>query len=152
QYADIVTGYCTYPHIDMFQTGERAARTLRAMLEKRAEPTLVWRYVPILSQILNQTPARQPMKDIMDAALEAERSGLVLNASIFAGFPLADTPYTGLSIVLVADKARQAQANELLDRLADIAWQRRADFITDYEPFPATLARAVQLDGAPVLL
>lgn len=152
QNADIVTGYCTYPHIDVYETGERAARTLRAMLEKRAEPVLVWRHLPMLSHILNQSPARQPMKDIMDMAMEAERTGRVLNASVFSGFPLSDTPYTGLSIVLVTEKQKEADALALLDNLADMAWQRRADFITDYEPFQETLARAALLDGAPVLL
>lgn len=152
QHADIVTGYCTYPHIDVYQTGERAARTLRAMLEKRVEPTLVWRRLPMLTQILNQSPSRQPMKDIMDLALDAERSGRVLNASVFAGFPLADTPYTGLSIVLVADKENEADAIELLDELAEMAWQRRADFITDYEPFEQTLAKAAGLTDGPVVL
>ncbi len=151
-HADIVTGYCTYPHVDVYQTGERAARTLRAMLEHRVEPTLVWRRLPMLTQILNQTPARQPMKDIMEIAVEAERCGQVLNASVFVGFPLADTPYTGLSIVLVAEKGKEAQARALLDRLADMAWQRRADFITDYETYEQTLERAAALQDGPVLL
>ena len=152
KHADIVTGYCTYPHVDVYQTGERAARSLRAMLEKRADPTLLWRRLPMLTQILNQTPARQPMKDIMDLAVEAERSGQVLNASVFAGFPLADTPYTGLSIVLVAEKGKEADAQTLLDRLADMAWQRRAEFITDYEAYDKTLARAAKLQDGPILL
>lgn len=152
RHADVVTGYCTYPHVDVYQTGERAARTLRAMLDKRAEPVLLWRRLPMLTQILNQSPSRQPMKDIMDKACAAESSGRVLNASVFAGFPLADTPYTGLSIVLVADKNKQADAVELLDELADMAWRRRADFITEYDPFEKTLARAALLPDGPVLL
>ena len=152
EHADVVTGYCTYPHVDVYQTGERAARTLRKMLEERIKPVLVWRRLPMLTHILNQTPARQPMKDIMDLAMQAERGGEVLNASIFVGFPLADTPYTGLSIVLVAENGKEAQARVLLDRLADLAWSRRADFITDYEPYAKTLGRAMALEKGPVLL
>lgn len=152
EHADIVTGYCTYPHIDVYQTGERAARTLRAILENRVKPTLLWRRLPMLTQILNQTPARQPMKDIMDLAVEAEQSGQVLNASVFAGFPLADTPYTGLSIVLVAEQGKEAQAQILLDRLADMAWQRRAAFITDYEGYEQTLQHVLKLEDGPILL
>src|SRR5690606_36574292 len=145
-------GYCTYPHVDVYQTGERAAITLHAMLDKRVAPTLVWRRLPMLTQILNQSPARQPMKDIMDMACAAENSGQVLNASVFAGFPLADTPYTGLSIVLGADKNKKASAIELLDKLTEMAWQRRADFITAYDPYETTLAEAAQLSDGPVLL
>jgi len=152
RYADIVTGYCTYPHIDVHQTGARAARTLRAMLEKRAQPTLLWRRLPMLTQILNQSPSRQPMKAIMDAACAAEETGLVLNASVFAGFPLSDVPFAGLSIVLVADADNKARAMELLDELSTLAWDKRSEFITEYEPYPATIAKAAQLDDGPILL
>ena len=42
------------------------------------------------------------MKDIMERALEAQRTGLVLDASVFAGFPMADIPYVGFTVVIVA--------------------------------------------------
>lgn len=152
RHADIVTGYCTYPHVDVYATGERAARTLRAMLEDRARPALMWRRLPMLTQLLNQSPSRQPMKDIMDAAVAAETSGRVLNASIFGGFPLSDIPHTGLSIVLVAEESKKDDAQALLDELSEMAWQRRAAFITEYEPYTDTLARAAALPNGPIVL
>src|SRR5690606_32658156 len=107
--ATVITGYCTYPHIDVYQTGERAGKTLEAILKKEVEPTILWRRLPMLTHMLKQTPALQPMKDIMDRAMAAEASGEVLNASVFGGFPLADIPHVGLSIVLVVDKSKQEQ-------------------------------------------
>ena len=38
--ADIIVGYKTYPHIDMYETGEHAARLLFDMLAGRARPVI----------------------------------------------------------------------------------------------------------------
>src|SRR5512134_2213565 len=40
QNADIVTGYRTYPHVDMYEAGERAGRTLQKMLRGEARPVV----------------------------------------------------------------------------------------------------------------
>lgn len=150
--ATIITGYCTYPHIDVYQTGERAGRTLQALLNGQAEPVILWRRLPMLTHMLRQTPSMQPMKDIMDRAMAAEAAGRVLNASVFGGFPLADIPYVGLSVVLVVDRNRQAEGRALLDELCAMAWERREDFIFPIEPPAESIARAKQLPDGPVVL
>ncbi len=45
--ATIITGYRTYPHIDMADTARRAGRTLRRALAGEVEPTMVWSRRPI---------------------------------------------------------------------------------------------------------
>src|SRR5690606_12320514 len=64
----------------------------------------------------------------------------------------SDIPYTGLSIVLVADESKKDEAQALLDELSNLAWQRRADFILEYEPYAETLAKAATLPEGPILL
>jgi microcystin degradation protein MlrC len=150
--ATVITGYCTYPHIDVYQTGERAGRTLQAILKKEVEPTILWRRLPMLTHMLRQTPALQPMKDIMDRAMAAEANGEVLNASVFGGFPLADIPHVGLSIVLVVDKSKREQGLLLLDELSELAWARRDDFIFPTEPLSDSIAAAKQLAEGPIVL
>ena len=150
--ADAITGYCTYPHIDVYETGARVGRSIRALIEKKSEPVILWRRLPMLTHMLRQTPAMQPMKDIMDRAMQAERDGEVLNASVFGGFPLADIPYVGLSVVIVADKARTDAAQALLDELCDLAWSRRADFVFPTEPVAQSIAYAKTLEEGPVIL
>ncbi len=150
--ATVIAGYCTYPHVDVYETGARAARTLMAALRGQTRPVILWRRLPMLTHMLRQTPRAQPMKDIMDRAMAAEREGEVLNASVFGGFPLADIPYTGLAVVIVADTARQAQAQRLLDELCGMAWERRADFVFPIEPMQASIAHAKGLSEGPVVL
>ncbi|WP_454754323.1 M81 family metallopeptidase [Cupriavidus necator] len=150
--ATVIAGYCTYPHVDVYETGARAARTLMAALRGEAKPVLLWRTLPMLTHMLRQTPRAQPMKDIMDRAMAAERDGEVLNASVFGGFPLADIPHTGLAVVIVADGDRMDTGQRLLDELCGMAWERRADFVFPFEPMQTSVARARELAHWPVVL
>jgi microcystin degradation protein MlrC len=149
--ATVVTGYRTYPHIDMGHTAERAARTLVRAMNGEVQPKMVWGFRPMLTSTLSHTPSRQPMKDIMDRANTAEDSGHVLNASVFGGFPQADIPHLSCSAVIVCDR-RIAEGEILLNQLLDTAWERREAFLYTGEKLSAQVARAKTLDGGPIIL
>ena len=148
--ADVVTGYRTYPHVDTFETGERAASTLFEWIDGGAKPQLVYRRVPMLTHMNCQSPAREPMKTVMDRAIAAEATGEVSNASVFGGFPLADVPEAGLFVAVVADEASAAE--RVADELADLAWKRREAFVYQSEPLSETIAHAKTLGEFPVVL
>jgi microcystin degradation protein MlrC len=150
--ADVIAGYCTYPHVDVYETGARVGRSIRAILEGRSDPVMLWRRLPLLTHMLRQTPSMQPMKDIMDRAMQAERDGEVCNASIFGGFPLADVPGAGLSVVVVTERSHAGRGQQLLDDLCNMAWSRREDFVFPSEPIAQSLAYAKTLADGPVIL
>lgn len=150
--ATVITGYRTYPHIDMRETAARAGRTLLRAMKGDIEPVLVWGNRPMLTHTLKQSPSVQPMKDLMERAMAAERSAEVLNASVFGGFPMADVPHVGLSAVIVADGRAAKEAERLREELLNEAWLRRADFVLQAEPLAASLARAKRLEGGPIVL
>lgn len=153
--ATVITGYRTYPHVDMRETAARAGHTLLRAIQGEIEPVMVWGRRPILSHTLKQSPSIQPMKDIMTRAMAAERGGQVLNASVFGGFPMADTPHVGLCAVIVADRRcaqGEAAAVRLRETLLNEAWRRRADFVFEAEPLASSLARARSLEGGPIVL
>ena len=106
--ATVIAGYCTYPHVDMGDTGQRAGRTMMRALRGEIEPVMVWGSLPMMTSTLVHTPSRQPMKDVMDMAMAAEASGAVLNASVFGGFPHSDIPHISLSAVVVCDRRADA--------------------------------------------
>ncbi|MGE0799665.1 MAG: M81 family metallopeptidase [Lautropia sp.] len=153
--ADVITGYRTYPHVDMSETGERAARTLLAALDGRVKPRTLHAWLPMLTHMNQHSPMFQPMKDIMSRAIRMEAGGEVLNASVFGGFPLADIPWAGLSVVIVADAADEralARAQACCDELAAQAWERRAEFVYRPAPLSQTIAEAKALAEFPVVL
>ncbi|MDR3005097.1 MAG: M81 family metallopeptidase [Acidovorax sp.] len=150
--ATVIAGYCTYPHIDIYHTGARAARTLMAAMRGETRPVLLRRTLPMLTHTLRQSTHDEPMKSLMERVIAAEKNGEVLNASLFGGFPMADISHVGMTIVLVADAKRKEQANQLLDELTQMAWDRRHQFIAELEPLDASIARAKSLKQYPVVL
>src|SRR5258705_7563400 len=149
--ANVIAGYCTYPHVDMGDTGQRAGRTMVRALRGEVEPVMVWGSLPMMTSTLVHTPSRQPMKDVMDMAMAAEALGAVLNASVFGGFPHSDIPHISLSAVIVCD--RRTDAGQVLrDRLLALAWDRRADYLYNGAPLAGQVAHARTLGDGPIVL
>jgi microcystin degradation protein MlrC len=156
--ATVITGYRTYPHVDMTETGERAARVLFQMLEGRARPVMVWDRLPLLSATLRQSPEDPPLAGPMRLARAAEaQDPAILAVSIFPGFPFADSPHTGFTAVAVAD-GDAAAARGLVWRILAGCWRARAGFVGEAEPLAQAVARAARLaeaaegTGRPVVI
>ncbi len=147
---DVIAGYKTYPHIDMYEAGELAGSIVLRALRGEVKPTMVWGNVPILAQTLKMNTDEGAMKAFVDAARMAEREGL-LAASAFGGFPMADIPDAGMSVVIVADGNRK-QAETVRDRILSIAWSSKEDFIWHDEPLEQSIAKAKTMTEGPVLL
>ncbi|MBW2715272.1 MAG: M81 family metallopeptidase [Deltaproteobacteria bacterium] len=145
-----LVGYKTYPHIDMYESGVHAGRVMVSALAGSVRPVMSWGNRPLLAQTLCMGHDDRPMGPLIDTARKEEGSGL-LAATVFGGFPLADFPNAGLSVVTVADGDR-AMADSARDRLLDAAWQERESFIFQSEPLGETIARAKALDRGPIIL
>jgi len=148
--ATALAGYQTYPHVDMYETGLRAGRPILALLEGKAKPVMVCGHRPMLPHVMRQSSLDAPNLGIQRRAQEMERQG-ALAATFFVGFPHADIPWAGSSAVVVTD-GDAAKAQQYCDELLDMAWNARADFVYQIEPLQASLARAQQMQGGPIVL
>ena len=147
---DVIAGYKTYPHIDMYEAGDLAARMLLRYLKGEIKPVMAWGNRPILAQTLKMNTAEGAMRDFVAAAKTAEQQGL-LAATAFGGFPLADIHSAGLSAVVVAENNRQ-QAQNACNAMLDLAWKRRDEFIYHGESLADSIARAMKIAEGPILL
>jgi microcystin degradation protein MlrC len=86
-HADVIVSFKTYPHIDMFETGEHAGRLLLARLQGKSQPQMAWRQVPVLSATLTSNTSASAMQRAVEAAKAAEQEAGVLAVSVLAGFP-----------------------------------------------------------------
>ena len=146
QLATVIAGYQTYPHVDMYETGVRAARPIL-----NASPaTMAFGHRPMLPHVMRQSSLDSPNKEIQARAKEMERQG-ALSASFFVGFPHADIPYAGSSAVVVTN-GDAAKARALCDELLDMAWQAREKFVYQVEPLEKALLRAKEIRSGPVML
>ena len=148
--ATSVAGYQTYPHVDHFDTGLRAARPLFAMLRGEARPTMAWGNRPMLPHVMRQGTDFSPNRELQARAREMETQG-ALAATLFVGFPHADIGNAGLSAVVVTE-GDMALAERFRDELLDRAWQVRRDFVYEVEPLAQSLARARKTADGPVIL
>lgn len=121
EHVDIVCGYHESPHVDMGETGRRAARLLIAALRGEVRPvSAVARPGLALPSIFTAT-SLAPLRGFVDETIGAPGTqGALLDASLFTGFAYADAPHCGAAVVAVADGDRgiaQAFADDLAGRL-----------------------------------
>ncbi|MCW5850309.1 MAG: M81 family metallopeptidase [Anaerolineae bacterium] len=140
QHATFLIGYQEYPHIDMYETGERAARLLLATLAGERRPVTALARRPLLVNAVNGRTSDGPLHAVYLRARQMERDGEVLHASLFPVQPWLDVPDVGFAAVVVADGDRPA-AQAAADELADMVWDRRAQF----EPDLMTVEDAIRL-------
>lgn len=145
---DCIVGFKTYPHVDMYATGEHVTRIIDAMLNGAGHPSQHWVHPPMLAATLRMnTNVACAMTDIVDLARQAEARAGVHAVTLFGGFPIADMAQTGVCLVVVADDADTAKA--VADELADQAWRRRAEFLYEEQPLAVSLATAVEASQRP---
>ncbi|MEO8558087.1 MAG: M81 family metallopeptidase [Rhodospirillales bacterium] len=150
----VLTGYKTYPHIDMYETGKQAGEILMKGLRGEIVPVIRWGRRPMLPHTLKMGHDEQPMAALIGMAREAEAGG-VEAVSVFGGFPLADIPRPGLSVVTMADANRDPKGDHaatVAEKILDVAWDRRAEFVYHAEPLAQSVTRAKKLEDGPILL
>jgi microcystin degradation protein MlrC len=151
RHADIVVGFKTYPHIDMYETGEHAGRLLIDMLEGKIRPVIGYAHARVLAQTLEMNTNLGAMRAAIEGARWREKDRGILACSVFGGFPQADTPDAGMSVVVVTD-ANQVLADRTAKWGADFLWSRRKDFIFNQQPLEQSIAQAARAKAGPVIL
>ncbi|MDR3099653.1 MAG: M81 family metallopeptidase [Paraburkholderia sp.] len=140
QHATVITGYHTYPHVDMYEAGERAARVIARTIAGEIRPVMAWGNKPMLPHVMRQGTHAEPNKSLQARCMQYEKSD-ALAASLFVGFPNADIANAGLSVVVCAD-GNAEQAAGMRDALLDEAWRAREQFLYASEPLAQSVARA----------
>jgi len=142
-HVDFLCGYQTYPHVDERETGIRTARILIEMIQGQINPTFAWGAVPMLPHVMAQSSLDQPNRGLQKQCIAAGERGAI-DASLFTGFPHADTRFAGLSAAVVTDDDPEL-ALKLRDELLGGAWSERSNFVFDIERLMRSVARAKQM-------
>lgn len=150
--ADGMIGYRTYPHIDLYETGQRAAKLMDTLLA--GKPYFkAFRQLPFLWPISAQSTFTEPCKSLYAQIDEVEKDPAVYSASIMAGFPPADMPDTGPAVWAYA--ATQAAADQAVTRLYEAICARESEFEANLLGPDAAVEKAMRLAetaGKPVIL
>jgi microcystin degradation protein MlrC len=146
----VIAGYTTYPHVDMYDAGQRAGNILINSLKGRVNPTMACAKRPMLPHTLRMGTDDAPMGNLVARAKTIEGKE-ALAVTVFGGFPLADFYDAGLSVVAVTD-SNQKLAEDICENLAQEAWQRRNEFVYTAGPLNESVASAGKLTEGPILL
>jgi len=142
EHADLLVAYRTYPHVDMAETGARAAAFLLQRLAGLPRPRVSLRRIPFLIPLQAQCTMLEPARALYDDLPHAE-GGAVLSVSFTPGFPAADFAECGPAVLAYARDAGSAAGTAESLRAAVEA--READF--DYPVFTPEegVRRALQI-------
>jgi microcystin degradation protein MlrC len=151
EHCDGLVAYRTYPHVDMAQTGERAARLLDATLRAGQPQAKSLQAADFLTGLPSQCTLMEPGKGLyaMLERLEREHDCVL---SFTPGFPMADFPECGMSAIGYGSDATRVRiaTGALAHAIADAEGEFSMDL---FEP-DAAVTRAMQRGepGAPVVL
>lgn len=115
--ADVICGYQTYPHIDLYETGYRAGAL--AMRKLAGEPLYQAAVLlPVLFSPLGYSTQSEPFNSIFDTGYRAVNRGEIVDFSVFSVQPWLDIPQICSSVVVLASDAVAAKkwADELAGR------------------------------------
>ena len=142
-------GYREYPHIDLYETGERVARLLLDTLAGRRRPVmaLAKRHMLVSPVAAVTTGGALALLMAQARALEA---GPVLHASLFPVQPWMDVPDLGFAALVCADADAMAAQNAA-DVLANAAWAARRQFAPALMPLPEAIAIGLGIAGLTVV-
>ena len=151
---DFVCGYQTYPHIDQYGTGYRAASLLMRRL-RGGKVFLAAARVPIMVPPSGYTTLEEPFKGVIDSGKALTENGTLLDFTVFNVQAWLDIPVIASTAVAVAEDPETAKREA--DRLAEKLFENRdaywpdlmsIDEIIDIAEAPDTKKPVILVDAA----
>jgi microcystin degradation protein MlrC len=143
--SDAAVAFHTYPHVDFFGTGERAARLLLRIVSGEVKPVTAKVTVPALVRGDELITATGSIRHAVNAAKEIEQSAGGLSAAMMWGNPFTDVPALASNSFVVTDNDPALAEREAL-RIANLFWEHHEKMQVPL----ASLAEAARLtNGNP---
>lgn len=121
EHSTAIVSYHTYPHVDFFETGQRAARLLLRILEGEVSPVTAKVAIPALvrgDELITETGL---IGQSMRMAIDVENSPIGLSTGLFIGNPFTDVPALQTYSFVVTDNDPEMAEREAL-RIAESFW------------------------------
>ena len=140
---DAASAYRSYPHVDMRETAERVLERLRVLADGAPPAQGVRVPTGLLLPSFEMRTDGGPMHELQALARAAEAQPGIVEVSLLGGFPYADVPQGGASVMVWADRADRAGA--VGERLAGEVAGREASFRPRLRPAVDALRAAAAM-------
>lgn len=114
EHSDAIVAYHTYPHVDFFETGERAARLLLKIVAGEVKPVTAKVAIPALVRGDELITATGRFGECIRMAQAAETGPRGLSAGMFIGNPFTDVPALQTYSFVVTDNDVELAKREAL--------------------------------------
>lgn len=150
-FADFVICCKENPHRDLFATGGKLTQLCLNAVRTGSRPVTWVGRVP-MALVGNIDTDAGPLRDAHKLAAElVDRPG-ILDVSIANCYPLADVPGVAQTITAISDGSQDGIADGIT-RIADLLWERRAEFVHDFPDGETVLAEIERNpDGRPYVV
>ena len=150
-HADATTIFRTYPHLDMAETGARAADLLLEIVESGRRPHTAFRKLPYMIPLHAQHTKAEPVQDLY-GGLPRNGSCVSGNSEIAMGFPPGDIGMCGPALIATnyARHAAESATDDLLRRFLAV----ETEFPVELTTPTAAIKTAIETGrpGRPVVL
>jgi microcystin degradation protein MlrC len=147
--SDILVAFHTYPHVDMYETGARAARNLLRLLKNQVKPAVARVKLPMLvrgDELITETGLfGQAIRTCQE--FEASEGGL--SAAVFIGNPFTDVPDLRTNIIVTTDND-PVRAKEVAESIARLMWNQRDHLQAELVGLDEAIGIANETEGLTV--
>ncbi len=150
-HADAIVAYHTYPHVDFFETGERAARLLLRIMAGEVRPVTARVEIPALVRGDELITATGLFGESIRAAQAIEASPGGLSAGMFIGNPFTDVLDLRTNAFVVTD-GDEARARREAEQMAAGFWKHREKMQVPLTSLRDAVALAKDTRGTAVLV
>ncbi len=147
--ADVLVPFHTYPHVDQYQTGQRAARNLIRLLHPGAAPVVARVRLPMLVRGDELLTSTGQFGEAIRICQAAERLPQGMAAGVIIGNAFTDVPALQSNVLVTTDGDRDT-AQEIAERVARYMWERRELFQAQLTPLDSALDLAGRAAGLVV--
>jgi microcystin degradation protein MlrC len=148
--SDVILGYLTYPHTDLFDTGYRAAKITIKIVKEKIKPKMVMAKLPLFLPPQTTSTKEEPMVKAVSKAKNYLKDYNFLSYFLFTAQPWLDVHDLGSGLLVVTDKNFEKAKDSCLD-VAEILWKHRHDFDVKLTPINDAIEEAKNTNGLVVL-
>lgn len=149
--ADLIVGYDTYPHVDVYERAVEAVELLHRLMLCAIHPVRRWKHSGQLLAPQGMQTDEGPMRRLLDLAHQLEQNPAVLNVTVAGGFPFSDVPDAGMSFIVTTDGDAEL-AEQFTNQLVELAWKLREDFLVRLTSPENAMRQAEHCTEGPVIL
>lgn len=149
--ADALVGFDTFPHVDMAERGVEAAEIIARTVRGEIQPVTAIHQLPLFWSTACQVTAHPPMDEVLRQVHAMETRPGIVCVTIATGFPWANVPEVGSSVMVVSDGDKDL-AQQAADELGHWIWERREQWHAPTLSVREALQRGEQTGRFPIIV